>query len=92
MKRIQIEDNEYMQDAIQQEILRSEDSRYDHRLHGVLLVSKGMSSYQTGAFLGHDSTTIQDGSTTSIKMVFLVYMTKKDLEDRHLLMCDNGKN
>lgn len=59
MKRIQIEDNQIMQAAIQQEILRSEDSRYDHRLHGVLLVSKGMSCYQAGEFLGHDSTTIQ---------------------------------
>ncbi len=48
-----------MQAAIQQEILRSEDARYDHRLHGVLLVSKGMSCYQAGEFLGHDSTTIQ---------------------------------
>lgn len=59
MKRIQIEDNQIMQEAIQQEILRNEDSRYDHRLHGVLLVSKGMSCYQTGEFLGHDSTTVQ---------------------------------
>jgi transposase len=59
MKRIKIEDNQIMQAAIQQEILRSEDSRYDHRLHGVLLVCKGMSCYQTGEFLGHDSTTIQ---------------------------------
>jgi transposase len=59
MKRIQIEDNEIMQETIQQEILRNEDSRYDHRLHGVLLVSKGISCYQTGEFLGHDSTTIQ---------------------------------
>lgn len=59
MKRIQIQDSQIMQVAIQQEILRSEDSRYDHRLHGVLLVSKGMSCYQTGEFLGHDSTTVQ---------------------------------
>ncbi len=59
MKRIQIQDTEIMQVAIQQEILRSEDSRYDHRLHGVLLVSKGMSCYQAGGFLGHDATTIQ---------------------------------
>ena len=59
MKRIQIEDNQIMQLAIQQEILRSEDSRYDHRLHGILLVSKGMSCYQAGEMLGHDSTTIQ---------------------------------
>jgi len=28
-------------------------------LHGILLVSKGMSCYKTGEFLGHDSTTIQ---------------------------------
>jgi transposase len=59
MKRIQIENNEFLQKAIQQEILRNEDSRYDHRLHGVLLVSKGMSCYQAGEFLGHDSTTVQ---------------------------------
>jgi transposase len=59
MKRIQIEDSTIMQVAIQQEILRSEDSRYDHRLHGVLLVSKGMSCYQAGEFLGHDATTVQ---------------------------------
>src|SRR4030042_5154481 len=59
MKRIQIEDKEIMQEAIQQEILRNKDSRYDHRLHGVLLVSKGMSCYETGEFLGHDSTTVQ---------------------------------
>lgn len=59
MKRIQIEDSSIMQVAIQQEILRSEDSRYDHRLHGVILASKGMSCYQVGEFLGHDATTVQ---------------------------------
>lgn len=59
MKKIQIKDNKIMQIAIQQEIQRSENSRYDHRLHGVLLVSKGMSCYDVGKFLGHDSTTIQ---------------------------------
>jgi len=59
MKRIQIKDNQIMQEAIQQEILRNEDSRYDHRLHGILLVSKGMSCYKAGELLGHDSTTIQ---------------------------------
>jgi transposase len=59
MKRIQIKDSGIMQTAIQQEILRNEDSRYDHRLHGVLLISKGMSCYQAGEFLGHDPTTIE---------------------------------
>lgn len=59
MKKIKIEDNQIMQTAIQQEILRSEDSRYDHRLHGILLVSKGMNCYEVGGLLGHDATTIQ---------------------------------
>lgn len=30
-----------MQIAIQQEIFRSEESRYDHKLHEVLLVAMG---------------------------------------------------
>ncbi len=59
MKKLTIEDNSIMRIAIQQEILRSEDSRYDHRLHGILLVSKGFSSYQVGDMLGHDATTVQ---------------------------------
>lgn len=59
MKRIKIEDSKIMQAAIQQEIIRNEDSRFDHRLHGVLLVCKGMSCYQVGEYLGHNSTTIQ---------------------------------
>ena len=59
MKRLNIEDNEIMQIAIQQEILRSEDSRYDHKLHGVLIVSKGYSCYEVGEMFGHDTTTVQ---------------------------------
>ncbi len=31
---------------IQKEIGRSDDSRYDHRLHGVLLVGKGKDCYE----------------------------------------------
>jgi len=58
MKRIKIEDNEFMQEAIMQEIIHNENFRYNHRLHGLLLVSKGMNCYQAGALLGHDSTTI----------------------------------
>lgn len=59
MKRLDIEDNEIMQIAIQQEILRSEDSRYDHKLHGVLIVSKGYSCNEVGEMFGHDATTVQ---------------------------------
>jgi hypothetical protein len=41
MRKLQIEDAEVMQIALQQEIARSEESRYDHRLHGLLLVTQG---------------------------------------------------
>lgn len=45
--------------AIQQEIARSPESRYDHRLHGVLLVSQGLNCYHVGELLGHHPTTVQ---------------------------------
>ena len=45
MRKLEIADAEVMRIAIQQEIVRSKESRYDHRLHGVLLVSQGMSCY-----------------------------------------------
>jgi transposase len=48
-----------MQLAIQDEISRSEDARYNHRLHGVLLVSKGLSCYEVSELLGQNPTTIQ---------------------------------
>jgi len=38
MKRLQVADRELMEIALRNEILRSEEARYDHRLHGVLLV------------------------------------------------------
>jgi hypothetical protein len=36
----------------QQEIQRSEDSRYDHRLHRVLLVAQGMTCPEVARLLG----------------------------------------
>ena len=59
MKKLQISDRDIMSIAIQQEISRSEEARYDHRLHGVLLVSRGLSCYQVGELFGKHSTTIQ---------------------------------
>lgn len=49
-----------MRIAIQQEIHRSKESRYDHRLHGVLLVSSGMSSYEVAELLGQSPRSIQN--------------------------------
>jgi transposase len=38
--------------SLQQEIQRSEESRYDHRLHGVLLVAQGLTCPDVGRLLG----------------------------------------
>lgn len=59
MRKLEIEDAEIMKIALQQEIVRSDESRYDHRLHGVLLVSQGFSCYEVGSMLGHTPKTIE---------------------------------
>jgi len=59
MRKLIIRDPEIMKVAIQCEIERSEDSRYDHRLHGVLLVCDGRSCYEAAEMLGHSPRTIQ---------------------------------
>src|SRR5438270_771896 len=38
--------------GLQQEIQRSDESRYDHRLHGVLLIAQGMTCPEVARLLG----------------------------------------
>lgn len=52
MRKLEIENVDIMKVALQQEIVRSEDSRYDHRLHGVLLVCQGLSCPEVSKLLG----------------------------------------
>ena len=59
MHKLEILDKEIMAIAVRQEIMRSEESRYDHRLHGVLLVCQGFSCREVAGFLGQDSRTVQ---------------------------------
>ena len=59
MRHLQVEDAELMTIAIQQEISRSEEARYDHRLHGVLLIGQGLSCLETAELLGQDPVTVQ---------------------------------
>jgi transposase len=59
MKRFHFDDADTMKVALQQEIARSLESRYDHRLHGLLLLYGGMSSYEVGEILCHSPRTIQ---------------------------------
>jgi transposase len=59
MRKLTIQDAEIMKVAIQQEIVRSEEARYDHRLHGVLLVCAGKSCYEVAELFGHSPRTIE---------------------------------
>ena len=52
MKPLTISDKENMILAIQDEIRRNDASRYDHRLHGVLLVAQGMTCPSVAQMLG----------------------------------------
>src|SRR5207245_9255640 len=52
MKPLTIAESETIILGLQDEIRRSEESRYDHRLHGVLLVAHGMTCPEAAARLG----------------------------------------
>ena len=58
MKALTISDTENMVMAIQDEIRRNDASRYDHRLHGVLLVAQGLTCPQVGELLGDAARTV----------------------------------
>ena len=59
MRKLRIEDAAVMQVAIQQEISRCEESRYAHRLHGLLLVTTGQSCREVARLFGADASTVQ---------------------------------
>src|SRR5262245_37876575 len=59
MRKLQIPDAETVILALQDEIRRSEESRYDHRLHGLLLVAQGMSCREVGHLLGDAPRTVE---------------------------------
>jgi transposase len=52
MKPLTISDRENMIMALQDEIRRNDASRYDHRLHGVLLIAQGMTCPHVSELLG----------------------------------------
>lgn len=59
MRKLVIEESEIMRVAIQQEIARSDESRYDHRLHGLLLLTGGQTCQQIADLFGEDRRTVQ---------------------------------
>ena len=59
MRPLQIDDARTMILGLQDEIRRSEESRYDHRLHGVLLVAQGATCPDVGRLLGDAPRTVE---------------------------------
>jgi transposase len=59
MKPLTIADASTIVLGLQDEIRRSEESRYDHRLHGVLLVAQGMSCLEVSRLLGDAPRTVE---------------------------------
>ena len=60
MKPLKISDADTMILALQDEIRRSDESRYDHRLHGVLLVAHGISCREAAGVLGDAPRTVEN--------------------------------
>ena len=59
MRKLKISNPETVRLAIQQEITKNEESRYNHRLHGLLLICKGFSCYQVADLMGHSPRTVE---------------------------------
>ena len=59
MRPLQSDDARTMIVGLQDEIRRSEESRYDHRLHGVLLVAQGATCPEVGRLLGDAPRTVE---------------------------------
>lgn len=60
MRKLTVVNAPTMAILLQNEINRNDDSKYDHRLHGVLLVALGYSCSETAKILGHTVTTIEN--------------------------------
>lgn len=59
MKKLEIQDVDIMRIAVQQEILRTEEARYDNKLHGILLACNGMTCEEIADVLGRSIRTVQ---------------------------------
>ena len=59
MKRLTISQPEAIILGLQDEIRRSPEARYDHRLHGLLLVAQGMSCQHVAHLLGDSPRAVQ---------------------------------
>lgn len=60
MKALTIKDAPSIILGLQDEIKRSDDARYDHRLHAILLVAQGMSAPQVALHFGDAPRTVEN--------------------------------
>ena len=58
MKKLTIPDAQTTILGLQDEIRRSHDARYDHRLHAILLVAHGLSAHEVARLLGDSPRTV----------------------------------
>ena len=58
MKRLTIPDAQTVILGLQDEIRRSDDARYDHRLHAMILVAQGLSAHEVARLLGDSPRTV----------------------------------
>jgi transposase len=61
MQPLRIADSDRIVLGSQDEIRRTEESRYDHRLHGVLLVAQGITCSEVSRLLGDGPRVVQYG-------------------------------
>ena len=73
MRKLEIKDADIMRISVQQEILRSDESRYDHKLHGILLVSSGTAAPKLQNYSGTVREPCNTGSIVLSKAVLQVY-------------------
>lgn len=59
MRKLRLPDAEITILTLQDEIRRSGEARYDHRLHGLLLVAHGMSCREVAQLLGDSPRTVE---------------------------------
>ena len=59
MQPLKIDNPENVVRDLQKEIGRSEESRYDHRLHAILLIAKGLSAREAASQLGDAPRTVE---------------------------------
>ena len=59
MQPLKIDNSENVVRNLQDEIRRSEQSRYNHRLHAILLIAQGLSAREAADWLGDAARTVE---------------------------------